>query len=236
MIDGGRQYIVVEVGTELGNSILQKVTHREAEPAEKKQVEKLLHAAEDQMGRSLKTQNLPQILHDNFEHPRWEDVAKRCLSCANCTMVCPTCFCSTVEDVTDLTGEHAERWRRWDSCFTTDFTKVAGGNMRMSTRTRYRQWLTHKLSNWVEQFGTMGCVGCGRCITWCPVGIDITAEATAIRETSMTTTLIGIPAKKQKSDELLKQHPFLRVSLKNICRRFWVVPPTYAFPRVPDHA
>jgi ferredoxin len=104
-------------------------------------------------------------------------------------MVCPTCFCSTVEDSTTLTGEHAERWRRWDTCFTSDFTKVAGGNIRMSTRTRYRQWLTHKLSNWVEQFGAFGCVGCGRCITWCPVGIDITAEAATNRGTSMTPTL-----------------------------------------------
>jgi len=183
----GKHHFLVEVGSPLGKSLLQKVTHREAQDAEKVQVDRILKAAEDKMGRTLDTQKLPRVLQDNFEHPRWEDVAKRCLSCANCTMVCPTCFCSTVEDVTDLTGDHAERWRRWDSCFTTDFTKVAGGNMRMSTRTRYRQWMTHKLSNWVEQFGTMGCVGCGRCITWCPVGIDITAEATAIRENSMST-------------------------------------------------
>ena len=183
-----RHYFLVQMGSPLGKDLLQQVTHREADQKEREFVEKALKAARDQMGRSLDTHNLPRLLEDNFENPRWEDVAKRCLSCANCTMVCPTCFCSTVEDMTDLTGEHAERWRRWDSCFTTDFTKVAGGNIRMSTRTRYRQWMTHKLDNWVEQFGTSGCVGCGRCITWCPVGIDITAEAAAIRETSMITT------------------------------------------------
>jgi ferredoxin len=96
-------------------------------------------------------------------------------------MVCPTCFCSTVEDTTDLTGEHAERWRRWDSCYSLDFSHLGAGSVRASTRARYRQWLTHKLATWIDQFGTSGCVGCGRCITWCPVGIDLTQEVGAIR-------------------------------------------------------
>ncbi len=105
------------------------------------------------------------LLARNLEHPRWDDVAKRCLTCTNCTMVCPTCFCTTVEDVTDLAGEQAERWRKWDSCFTVDFSSISGGSIRTSPRSRYRQWMTHKLSTWYDQFGTSGCVGCGRCIT-----------------------------------------------------------------------
>jgi ferredoxin len=96
-------------------------------------------------------------------------------------MACPTCFCSNVEDVSDLDGQTAERWRRWDSCFTMGHSYVHGGSVRVSTKARYRQWLTHKLASWIDQFGTSGCVGCGRCITWCPVGIDITAEVAAIR-------------------------------------------------------
>ncbi len=115
------------------------------------------------------------------EHPRWDSVAQRCLACGNCTMVCPTCFCTTVEDVTDLTGDHAERWRQWDSCFSLEFSYVHGGAVRTEIGARYRQWITHKLSTWIDQFGTSGCVGCGRCITWCPVGIDITAEVAAIK-------------------------------------------------------
>ena len=100
-------------------------------------------------------------------------MADRCLSCANCTLACPTCFCSDVTDINDLSGDHTERWRNWDSCFSVDFSYVHGGPVRRSTSSRYRQWLTHKLSTWHDQFGTSGCVGCGRCIAWCPVGIDI---------------------------------------------------------------
>ncbi len=94
--------------------------------------------------------------------------------------MCPTCFCTDTEDVTDLTGDHAERWRRWDSCFSLDFSFVHGGTIRSSTRSRYRQWLTHKLGTWWAQFGESGCVGCGRCIAWCPVGIDLTEEVAAL--------------------------------------------------------
>lgn len=126
---------------------------------------------EPETARALKT--IP-------DHPQWDDVATRCMGCGNCTMVCPTCFCSTVEDVTDLKGDRTERWRRWDSCFTLEFSYVHGGAARVSGKARYRQWITHKLSTWHDQFGESGCVGCGRCITWCPVGIDITAEVHAI--------------------------------------------------------
>ena len=114
------------------------------------------------------------------DHPRWADVAERCLACGNCTMVCPTCFCSTTEDSTDLTGQQAERWRVWDSCFTLEFSYLHGGSVRTTTASRYRQWLLHKLVTWHDQFDTSGCVGCGRCITWCPVGIDLTAEVAAL--------------------------------------------------------
>ncbi len=181
VMGGGKHYFVASSGTPRGEEVLGAVPHREAtEPESRSGLDAVSRAAES-LTKRMDVRDLPQVLKDSFEHPRWDDVARRCLSCTNCTMVCPTCFCSTVEDATDLTGAHAERNRRWDSCFTMDFTKVAGGNIRPSIRARYRQWLTHKLSNWMDQFGTLGCVGCGRCITWCPSGIDITAEVDAIR-------------------------------------------------------
>jgi len=132
----------------------------------------------------METDGLKELLQSNLNHPRWDDVAERCLTCGNCTMVCPTCFCTTVEDHSDLTGTFAERVRKWDSCFTMDFSYIHGGSVRKTARSRYRQWITHKLATWIDQFGTSGCVGCGRCITWCPVGIDITAEAAAIRSST----------------------------------------------------
>ncbi|MGC2855928.1 4Fe-4S dicluster domain-containing protein [Novispirillum sp. DQ9] len=119
----------------------------------------------------------PERLGRVLDHPHWTAVAQRCLTCGNCTMACPTCFCATVEDSSSLDGATAERHRLWDSCFSLDFSYIHGGSVRESGASRYRQWMTHKLSSWFDQFGTSGCVGCGRCITWCPVGIDITEEA-----------------------------------------------------------
>lgn len=172
---------LIEVGSELGRAVLAEVEWRPAGAFELQTARRRLAEAEARMGRHLDTSDLPNLLYQNLEHPRWEQIAQRCLSCANCTQVCPTCFCSDVVDVSDLQGQTSERVRVWDSCFSLDFSHVHGGNIRPATQARYRQWLTHKLASWVDQFGTFGCVGCGRCITWCPVGIDLTVEIEAIR-------------------------------------------------------
>jgi ferredoxin len=134
------------------------------------------------MGRQMPALDIRELLRESRESPHWADVAERCLTCGNCTMVCPTCFCTTTEDTTDLTGDHAERWQHWASCFELDFSYLHGGGVRLSGASRYRQWITHKLSTWHDQFGGSGCVGCGRCIAWCPVGIDITAEVARLAE------------------------------------------------------
>ncbi len=172
---------IVEVGSESGGLILGVLPHREAQRSDFEEVETQARRARGRMGRKM-VPKVKELLQRNLRHERWDDVGERCLSCGNCTMVCPTCFCTTVEDTTDLTGDHAERWRSWDSCFSLDFSYIHGGAIRRETRARYRQWITHKLANWHEQFGSSGCVGCGRCITWCPVGIDITQEAKAIND------------------------------------------------------
>ena len=182
ILDPPRHYFVIEVGSERGGEVLQAIPHRATRPDDEERAERVVARTAGQMGRTMQAEGLKDLLYRNLDHPRWNEVAARCLSCANCTLVCPTCFCSTVEDTTDLTGEDAERWRKWDSCFTLDFSYVHGGSVRSSTRSRYRQWMTHKLATWHDQFGVSGCVGCGRCITWCPVAIDITEEVGAIRE------------------------------------------------------
>jgi ferredoxin len=186
VLEGERHYFVVEVGTRQGADVLREIQHREAKAEEQMTADHIVANTAEQMGREMDTTGIKELLYHNYEHPRWNDVASRCLTCANCTMVCPTCFCTTVEDVTDLTGDTAERWRRWDSCFTLGFSYVHGGSVRATTKDRYRQWMTHKLATWIDQFGTSGCVGCGRCITWCPVAIDITEEVRAIRKTEIT--------------------------------------------------
>jgi ferredoxin len=181
----GRHYFLVEVGSVRGAEILRGVPHQLAGDTDRQNADRILDKTTHHMGRRLDTHGIKELLYRNYEHPQWDAVTERCLSCANCTMVCPTCFCTTVEDVTDLTGQHAERWRRWDSCFTVDFSYIHGGSVRATPRSRYRQWMTHKLATWIDQFGVSGCVGCGRCITWCPVGIDITVETAAIRESDL---------------------------------------------------
>jgi sulfhydrogenase subunit beta (sulfur reductase) len=185
LLQNGRHYFLAEVGSVRGAEILAAVPHEPANDADKQRAEHMLDDTTRHMGRRLDTLGIKELLYRNYEHPQWDKVTERCLSCANCTMVCPTCFCTTVEDVTDLTGEHAERRRRWDSCFTVDFSYIHGGSVRATSRSRYRQWMTHKLATWIDQFGVSGCVGCGRCITWCPVGIDITVEAGAIRASDL---------------------------------------------------
>ncbi len=176
---------VVEVGSQAGGELVQELQLQTAEEHETQSAERARQQAVEQITKQLNTDDIRNVLLSNLEHPQWADVATRCLSCTNCTMVCPTCFCSSVNEVSDLQGDHVERERKWDSCFNLDFSYMNGGNIRNDIRSRYRQWLTHKLASWIDQFGTSGCVGCGRCITWCPVGIDLTKEVAAIRgETS----------------------------------------------------
>ncbi|MEW6657732.1 MAG: 4Fe-4S dicluster domain-containing protein [Thermodesulfobacteriota bacterium] len=186
ILQGPRHYLVAAPGTERGRQLIGQVPHHKAQPGEREAADRLLDQTTRQLGRTLDTTDLKALLYRNYENPCWDQVAARCLSCGNCTLVCPTCFCHTLEDTTDLTGTQAERWRRWDVCYTVDFTYLHGGSIRNTIRSRYRQWLTHKLATWIDQFGVWGCVGCGRCITWCPVGIDITAEVRAIRESELT--------------------------------------------------
>jgi len=180
LIGDGDHRFLVEVGSADGAAVVAELAHARAAADDLARAAAISAATAASMGRHLDTLGLKERLQANLEHPRWDDVASRCLACTNCTLVCPTCFCSEVVDTTDLAGEVAERTRRWDSCFNLDFSHVHGGSTRSSVKSRYRQWLTHKLASWHDQFGESGCVGCGRCITWCPVGIDITAEAAAV--------------------------------------------------------
>jgi ferredoxin len=197
--DAPEPYFLLEVGSPAGQEIVSEIAGRPAGEGEVAAARQVVERAAAQMGRSLETAGLKEFLYANYENPHWAEVAGRCLACANCTLVCPTCFCTTVEDVADLTGEETAHQRRWDSCFTLDFSYLHGGSVRPSRQSRYRQWLTHKLGAWQDQFGEIGCVGCGRCITWCPVGIDLTAEVRALRQAE--TSLSGAVETEMTSEK-----------------------------------
>jgi sulfhydrogenase subunit beta (sulfur reductase) len=173
---------LMEIGSSSGRDIAKGLPLQKADPALLEKAQQGIREAKTKMGRQLDISDLPGALLKNLEHPEWAVVAKRCLSCASCTLVCPTCFCWDTQDRTSLNGVETERERVWDSCFNPGYSYQAGGNTRPNVRSRYRQWLTHKLGTWKQQFGVLGCVGCGRCITWCPVKIDITEEIPALRK------------------------------------------------------
>lgn len=184
IVSDNQHVFVAEAGTSEGSGVLAVLNPGEVT----KEIMAALHEAMDRskaaFKREVATEGLRELLYESFDHPQWDRVAAQCFLCANCTMVCPTCFCVTVEDSTDVPVRRAERWRKWDSCFTQNFSYIHGGSVRLSPKSRYRQWLTHKMAAWVDQFGTFGCVGCGRCITWCPAGIDVTEQIAALRGTA----------------------------------------------------
>jgi NAD(P)H-flavin reductase/Pyruvate/2-oxoacid:ferredoxin oxidoreductase delta subunit len=171
---------LVEEGSPVGVELLARLPVRPAERAEREDALVAVETARSSMGHAVAASGLPGRLLDQLDSPRWAEVAERCLSCTNCTLVCPTCFCTSVDQRSDLTGADTITERRWDSCFSDGFARVAGGDFRPQVRDRYRQWLTHKFATWVDQFGTSGCVGCGRCIAWCPAAIDVREELAAI--------------------------------------------------------
>ncbi|MFP4310355.1 MAG: 4Fe-4S dicluster domain-containing protein [Nitriliruptoraceae bacterium] len=179
--------LLARAGTERGRDLLERLDAPAATDDDLAARDRVLTEAAERIRRHLDADAVHDLLLGNLEHPHWDAIAERCLACANCTLVCPTCFCTTVEDRTDLAGTTASRERRWDSCFSLEFTHTGPSSVRTTTRARYRQWLTHKLATWTDQFGTSGCVGCGRCIAWCPVGIDLTEEVATIRRTSEDT-------------------------------------------------
>src|SRR5208283_1340658 len=150
LIDDSRHEFLVEAGSESGADLLYALPQRPATDADISAAAAAVARAESQMGSTLDTDGLKELLQDNLNHPRWDQVAERCLSCANCTMVCPTCFCATVEDHTDLTGTSADRVRVWDSCFT-----IRPPDLWAMSRTLYRHQFVDqpKISAWKQRFG-----------------------------------------------------------------------------------
>jgi len=184
VLNSGNHYFVVRAGTSQGQKILHKWQLSEAKEESVAEAKQLV---EDNRRRvkgnpQVELEGLKQALYDSWNHLHWEEVGKRCLACSNCTLVCPTCFCSTTVDQVELEGDRVERFRQWESCFNSEHGYLHGGGVRPDITSRYRQWLSHKLASWQDQFGTPGCTGCGRCVVWCPVGIDLRQEISLLKE------------------------------------------------------
>ncbi len=177
------QGFLIESGSETGEGYLKRLPALSATAEQIKQakaVPKQTAAMQKKRIPKDNSRELKDVLFNQLEHPRWQEVAQRCLSCGNCTSVCPTCFCSSHEEKPSLDGQESEHEKRWGSCFSADHSLLGGRPLRDSTEKRYKQWLTHKVGSWWEQFDSSGCVGCGRCVSWCPVGIDLTEELAVI--------------------------------------------------------
>jgi len=188
LIRNGKHEFLVKIGSQKGQEVADLLPLKPVLEEDIDYSKRLTESCSKNMGRILNNEEIKELLYANYHNPRWKAVGDRCLACTNCTMVCPTCFCSTTEDFSSLDGAKAERWRKWDVCYTMGFSYLHGESIRTTNQGRYRHWLNHKLGTWWDQFEISGCVGCGRCITWCPVGIDITEEAKAIRDSDMRKT------------------------------------------------
>ncbi|MFN2144140.1 MAG: 4Fe-4S dicluster domain-containing protein [Anaerolineales bacterium] len=176
---------LIRIGSDIGLAVMQDLDWEPATAFCQQAAQRGLDHAVRSMGRQIRDiESVPDAILNNLEHGHWLDVSARCMSCGNCTFVCPTCFCWDAVDEVSVTTKETSRYRVWDSCFNLAYSAQAGGNTRPSTKSRYRQWLSHKFGNWQKQFDVLGCVGCGRCITWCPAGIDVTEEVKVFQEVS----------------------------------------------------
>jgi len=182
IINDQEHYFVLAIGSEKGKSFCDALNLEFARDEQCNAAKDLVEKNREQMVRHVDNEHVHDLLSKSWNCKRWDKVAERCINCANCTLVCPTCFCSDSEDEVSLDGSQSERWQSWDSCFNLSHSFIHGGPIRQSAKSRYRQWLTHKFGTWWDQFDVSGCVGCGRCITWCPVGIDVTEELQELKD------------------------------------------------------
>jgi len=160
------EFYYIDVGSERGMKLVSRLKDYDYKPPQIK-CEKILNK---------------KLFLKHFKNPIWEKLAKNCLSCGRCNLLCPTCYCFTVDDKSDITLTKGIRTREWDSCQFKDFTKVAGGFVFRDKRTdRLKHRIYHKLLYYRQRFNKDMCVGCGKCIEHCPTKIDFVEAINKIK-------------------------------------------------------
>ena len=171
------EYFLVWVGSSRGDDLVRecpKLTDANVGHEDLKKYMQWQKHRSRQFKMDIDLTAMPEIVELSYDSHVWEQEGKKCLSCGACTIVCPTCPCYTVLDEAELVKMEGERVRRWDSCMFREYSMVAGGhNFREARSERLRLRFIHKLQSFVGKFGKPACVGCGRCLDTCPVGIDI---------------------------------------------------------------
>ncbi len=164
------------VGTALGDDMVL-ASGRMFEPLGAEEIEE--YKQRSQVKRKafqldVEIRDLPEIFEMEYQSAMWNEIGERCLSCGSCSMVCPTCYCFDVADDVELGSVAGNRTRWWDSCLFSSHALVASGeNFRPSRPSRVKNRFYHKQRGFVAEYGRPSCVGCGRCLSACPVGIDM---------------------------------------------------------------
>ncbi len=166
---------IIQAGSDQGVKLVDQLDLSEATQEQLTKADSKIEFAKNSQQKTIPNmQSLANKTTVAADDPSWNEVSEQCISCGSCTQVCPTCFCHKEMDLPLMSEEGNEHIRSWDSCFSDDHGYTHGHIFRQGTKKHYQQWLNHKFIYWHEQFGTSGCVGCGRCMTWCPAKIDIT--------------------------------------------------------------
>jgi ferredoxin len=182
MVDLGDSYYL-EPLTDKGRSLMDLASGLLEEAGEEglQKKEEAVRRAEEKIRRTVDTDGVPEILPDLWEHPLWQKTAAGCLGCGTCTYLCPTCHCFDIQD--EIEGFEARRCRMWDSCMFEEYTlHTSGHNPRPTRRERTRNRINHKYSYFVRKFNVIACVGCGRCVNYCPVNIDLIETLREVKE------------------------------------------------------